>query len=239
VADAMSYVARIENDLARDNLAHRTRDAQVDLQALGVDFHKLSEERLYGHADTGPFQFTDTSHSQARIRDLQLKTAKEQDSSELTMEVASLLSMPSSRQAVFDPRQPAHPDHALYTQIHGGMEQLNARQGRPWGESSDRTVASLLCDAKERGLTRVDHVLASEQRGSLQAGENLFLVQGRPDDPAHNRSCTKTAEAAQAPEPESLQRLDMINQKLTQEVAQPQIQQQANLESHTQGAPVR
>ncbi len=126
-----------------------------------------------------------------------------------------------------DPSQAGHPDHALYQQIRGGVEKLEARPGRNDDTASEhRMIASLLVLAKQNGLERVDLVVLSEQRGDLQKGENVFLVQGQPADPAHARTTMKTKDAISAPETESYRTLDVINQqKAQQQIQQPGMEQ--------------
>ena len=125
------------------------------------------------------------------------------------------------RTGVLDPRQPGHPDHALYMQIHDGVEKLNAQYNQPWDERSDCITARLLAVCKEAKppIEQVDHVVASRRSptSDVQAGQNLFVVEGRMDDPAHNRAHVNTLEAMRTPETESFQRVADINQKLTQE----------------------
>lgn len=142
------------------------------------------------------------------------------------------------RTGALDPRHPGHADNPMYAQIRSRMEELNTRRGQPWDEASDCAAAGLLCSAKEQGLTRVDHVLGSQERGGMQAGQNLLLVQGRLDDPAQTRACVNAAELARTPEAESFQRLEAINQRIAQEnTTRQQLPQLAN-EPRQQSNPV-
>ncbi len=126
-----------------------------------------------------------------------------------------------------DPAQAGHPDHALYQQIRNGVEKLETRPGRNDDPASEhRMIASLLVLAKQSGLERVDHVVLSEQRGDSLKGENVFLVQGLPADPAHARVMMKTNDAISAPEADSYRTLDTVNQhKTQQQVQQPGMEQ--------------
>lgn len=117
----------------------------------------------------------------------------------------------------------SHPDYLLYSQIRGGVQHLDARQGRAPDEASDRLAASLLPLAKENGLTRVDHVMLSDGRNrDVAPGENVFLVQGRPDDPSMLRAHMPTQIATQTPVAESMQRLESVNQALELQARQQQ-----------------
>jgi hypothetical protein len=60
-----------------------------------------------------------------------------------------------------DPRQPGHADHAMYEQIKDGVAKSHQEQGRPFDEGGERIAVSLLVAAKQAGLDRVDHVVAS------------------------------------------------------------------------------
>lgn len=126
-----------------------------------------------------------------------------------------------------DPAQPSHPDHALHQQIRVGVQRLDGEHGRSWDETSERLNASLLVLAKEKGLTQVDHVLLSEHNEYVQKGENIFLVQGGLDDPAHRRADMKTQDAIGMTEAQSHERLEQLNQRQPQEADMGQQQQEA------------
>ena len=66
----------------------------------------------------------------------------------------------------------------------------------------ERAACALLRLAVERGLDRVDHVLVGESRPG--GAQNVFLVQGRLDDPAHRRASIPLAQAIGTPATESL-----------------------------------
>jgi hypothetical protein len=76
-------------------------------------------------------------------------------------------------------------------------------------QSSACMSASLACLAKENGLTQIDHVVLSQQAG--RQGENVFVVQGALDDPAHRAAHMKTSVAAQTPVAKWLQRLEQAD----------------------------
>src|SRR3546814_13918538 len=52
--------------------------------------------------------------------------------------------------------------------------------------------ASLAELAVRNGFDRVDHVLLSIRSGEVQAGQNVFVVQGALGDPAHRRAHMRT-----------------------------------------------
>jgi len=128
--------------------------------------------------------------------------------------------------ALQDPTQPDHPDHALYQQIREGVEVLDAKHGRSFDEVSERMTASLLVLAKDNDLERVDHVLVSNATREHPAGHTLFVVQGEPSNPAHQRAAMPTEMAAQTPVEESLQQFDSVSREAHQRALANQMDQQ-------------
>ncbi|MBH1852498.1 hypothetical protein I5V61_09480 [Stenotrophomonas maltophilia] len=129
-------------------------------------------------------------------------------------------------QALQDPTQPGHPDHALYQQIREGVEALDAKHGRSFDEVSERMTASLLVLAKDNDLERVDHVLVSNATREHPAGHTLFVVQGEPSNPAHQRAAMPTEMAAQTPVEDSLQQFDAVSREANQRALANQLDQQ-------------
>ncbi|MCC8626571.1 XVIPCD domain-containing protein [Xanthomonas vesicatoria] len=110
-----------------------------------------------------------------------------------------------------DPRQTSHPDPPMYQQIERGVHAIDAAHGRAPDQTSARLTAALLPLAKEGGLSRVDHVLMSEaNKTGVHGGENVFVVQGDPANPAHLRAHMKTEHALATPEEQSFARVQQI-----------------------------
>lgn len=128
--------------------------------------------------------------------------------------------------ALQDPTQPGHPDHALYQQIREGVEALDVKHGRSFDEVSERMTASLLVLAKDNDLERVDHVLVSNATSEHPAGHTLFVVQGEPSNPAHQRAAMPTELAAQTSVEESLQQFDSVSREAHQRALANQMDQQ-------------
>ncbi|WP_445978527.1 XVIPCD domain-containing protein [Stenotrophomonas muris] len=128
--------------------------------------------------------------------------------------------------ALQDPTQPGHPDHALYQQIREGVEALDAKHGRSFDEVSERMTVSLLVLAKDNDLERVDHVLVSNATHEHPAGHTLFVVQGEPSNPAHQRAAMPTELAAQTSVEESLQQFDAVSREANQRALANQMDQQ-------------
>ncbi len=112
------------------------------------------------------------------------------------------------------PEHPEHPDHLLYAQIREGVHALDAACGREPDAISERMVARLLPLAKEYGFDQVDHVVLSRELGEVEQGENVFLVRGDLDDPAHLRAHITTHEAVGMSVADSLARLEKVNRRL-------------------------
>lgn len=107
--------------------------------------------------------------------------------------------------------QQSEAEHPLLRQARAGVERLDAQLGRTPDANSERLAASLACLAREHGLQRIDHVVLSEQNERVQRGENVFVVQGRVDDPASRVAHMKTEVAVQTPVDESKHRLDALD----------------------------
>lgn len=102
-----------------------------------------------------------------------------------------------------DPRQPGHPDHAMYGQIQAQLREL----GGDYERHAGRYALALLHRAKEAGLTGVDDIALSNATAGRAAGETIFLVQGRTGDPAAHRVAAVGEDIRQASEAQSLERL--------------------------------
>lgn len=102
---------------------------------------------------------------------------------------------------------PDHPVYPLHQQIRQGVATLDEQHGRSFDSTSENLTASLTVKAREQGLERADHVLVSNATANHPAGHNIFVVQGDPANPAHLRAMLPTAEAAQTPAEQSLQKL--------------------------------
>lgn len=124
------------------------------------------------------------------------------------------------------PTQPEHPDHALYQQVREGVAALDAKHGRTFDEASERMTASLLVLAKDNDLARVDHILLSNATADKPAGHTLFVVQGEPSDPAHQRAAMPTELAAQTTVEESMQQFDAVSREAHQRAIANQLEQQ-------------
>lgn len=103
------------------------------------------------------------------------------------------------RAPAVDPRDRAHPDHALHEQVRRGVHAIDARLGRAPDDASERLAAGLTVAARANGLTRVDHVVLSDATPHAPAGANAFAVQGQPGDAGHRRAAIATQAALDTP----------------------------------------
>jgi len=109
----------------------------------------------------------------------------------------------------------------MFQQARTAVHRLDASMGRTPDQASERMSASLACLALANGLSRIDHVVLGRQ------GENVFIVQGRLEDPAHMRAHMTTDVATQTPTDESLQRLEQLDRQLAEQHArQASLQEQ-------------
>ncbi|RXR06565.1 XVIPCD domain-containing protein [Pseudoxanthomonas composti] len=115
-----------------------------------------------------------------------------------------------------------HNNDPILKSTRDAVARLDQSLGRDSDEASERMTASLARLARENGLERVDHVVLNKQTERLHQGENVFVVQGRLDDPAHLRAHISTQQAVETPVQESLQRLQELDR---QQVAQNQQQE--------------
>ncbi|MCC7634289.1 zeta toxin family protein [Stenotrophomonas rhizophila] len=136
------------------------------------------------------------------------------------------------------PMQAGHPDHALYQQVRDGVAALDARHGREFDASSERMTASLLVLARSNGLERVDHVLLSNATPQHPAAHNVFVVQGEPNNPAHQRALMPTEQAVQTPVEASLHQLDVVGRE-QQRLQALQVEQQVHDQREQQGIQAR
>lgn len=134
-----------------------------------------------------------------------------------------------------------HPDHILLQQIRGQVRELDHKYGRKFDDKSERMSHSLLVLAKEQGLKQVDHVVlsGSSSDGKVRPGENIFIVQGRLDDPAHARAVMKAGAAAQNPIAESDRQLEIVNQHLERMQEQAQLQRDQTQRQEAPGSAMR
>ena len=74
------------------------------------------------------------------------------------------------KSSALHPSHPGHADHTLYQQALYGANQAKCRSRRIPAAPTNRWRPALTVLAKQAGLSRIDHVLLSEQRAGLKQG---------------------------------------------------------------------
>jgi hypothetical protein len=121
----------------------------------------------------------------------------------------------------------------LLAQAREAMIRLEDGLGRDYDDKSECMAASAACLAKENGFSRIDHVVLSQATTTSRQGENVFVVQGDPSDPAHRRVHMPTAEALQTPAEESVRRLQNLEPAFA--LGQQQVQNEAMMQEEQRG----
>lgn len=111
----------------------------------------------------------------------------------------------------------------LHRQAIEGVHKLDAAMGRQPDPSSERMAASLAHLARAEGLERIDHVVLGKPTGPSPDSQNVFVVQGTLDDPAHRRAQMGVDAALRTPADDSIQQLQQIDrqQAMATTVAEP------------------
>ncbi|MCL1561836.1 XVIPCD domain-containing protein [Xanthomonas nasturtii] len=113
----------------------------------------------------------------------------------------------------------------LHRQAEEAVRRLEQGLGRDYDDNSARLAASSAYLAKENGLSRIDHVVLSENTKSVRQGENVFVVEGALNDPAHKMAHMKTNDAIAQPVEQSLAQLQVLGETQRQQQSQQQEQQ--------------
>lgn len=94
-----------------------------------------------------------------------------------------------------------HPDHSLFRDAARGVHAIDAKHNRTPDLRSDQLSGHLAVAAKEQGMRGIDHVVMS---GDAKV---TFAVQGRLDDPAHQRASVDTTQGLNTPLAQSTQQM--------------------------------
>nr|WP_230597776.1 XVIPCD domain-containing protein [Xanthomonas vasicola]MDO6984985.1 hypothetical protein [Xanthomonas vasicola] len=100
----------------------------------------------------------------------------------------------------------------LHRQAEEAILCLEQGLGRDYDDNSARLAASSAYLAKENGLSRIDYVVLSEETKSARQGENVFVVEGALNDPAHRMAHMKTNDAIAQPVAQSLAQLQSLSE---------------------------
>ena len=129
---------------------------------------------------------------------------------------------------------PDHPRHALWQQCCEGVRGLDAGAGKPWDRISERLAGSLTALAISKGLERVDHVVLSQASAGCPGGENVFVVEGRRNDPGHLRAVMSTLTAVNQPLAQSFEQAQAGEREQAEQLAQQRLQELQDLQMSQQ-----
>jgi hypothetical protein len=119
---------------------------------------------------------------------------------------------------------PVHPGHGLYEQALKQVGDLDAKHGRTSDQQSHNLAGALANEAHKQGLSRVDHVMLSDD------GARAYAVQGDLNSPFKQIAQVDTAQAVKQPLEQSganWQQPAQTQSPLAQEQQQQQSQQQS------------
>lgn len=105
-----------------------------------------------------------------------------------------------------DAATPRVPRDPLHEQAEAAVRRLDASMGKAFDSRSACMAASMACLARENGFERIDHVVLNVPTPKLQAGENVFVVQGGLTDATNRVALMKTQDAIATPVEQSLDR---------------------------------
>jgi len=116
---------------------------------------------------------------------------------------------------------PAHPGNALYQQARNAIYQLDAQHGRTPDQLSDNLAAAAAVQAHAAGMTRIDHIVLSDD--SSQA----WAVQGNLNSPFKQYTPVGTEAGMQTSLAQSTAAWNQVPAQATPDLAAQQSQQQA------------
>ncbi|WP_425509747.1 XVIPCD domain-containing protein [Xanthomonas euroxanthea] len=124
------------------------------------------------------------------------------------------------------------PIDPLHRQAEEAVRRLEQGLGREYDENSSRLAASSASLAREHGLSRIDHVVLSEKTATARQGENVFVVEGALNDPAHKMAHMRTGDAIAQPVAYSLAQLQSLGETQQQLQQHEQLREQAIAPQH-------
>lgn len=108
-----------------------------------------------------------------------------------------------------DPRDAGHPDHAMNQSIRKQVEDLHCRAGiYVSNKELDHLTAGVAKDARDQGMTRVDHVQFGNDQASVMA-----MQQNSQNDIFSKRSATNVEQAMQTPPEHAYQHMGQETQR--------------------------
>lgn len=114
----------------------------------------------------------------------------------------------------------------LLEQARECVHRLDASIGRASDSASERMACSLAVLAREHGFAHIDHVLLSVDGAGARAGQNVFVIQGEPGDPAKRMAHMTTNAALATPVEHSMERLRAMPEASSRTAATDDVQQE-------------
>ncbi|HVI55846.1 MAG TPA: peptidoglycan-binding domain-containing protein [Luteibacter sp.] len=110
-----------------------------------------------------------------------------------------------------------HPGNAIYKQALEGVKAIDAKHGRTPDHLSNNFAASLATEARNAGLTKIDHVVMSDD------GKRAYAMQGESSSPFKRVAEVDVAQSVAKPIEQSSAEYAKVDQQ--QAVPQPQVPQ--------------
>jgi Calpain family cysteine protease len=199
--------------------------------SITVSLDKMLRDDVFGEINIGPARRVQTQQqstpSPTPEQATPLQATPPQPAPSQTAPTQNKNEAPNTSAQLGHPSNSAHPFHSVFNQATAHVNKEDEKLGRNPDEKSERLSMSATALAAENGITRIDHMtfnVENKERG-LKAGENLIIVQGGFNDPAHERANMKTEVAINTPVEQSIKQLDVIQQRQTQEAQTLALQQ--------------
>jgi hypothetical protein len=117
------------------------------------------------------------------------------------------------------PDDVSHPAHNVFRQALDGVHRMDAERQRAPDHISQNVAGSLAVAAHRAGLTRIDHVVLSDD------GSRIYAVQGELNSPLKRMAEVSTHQAVNTPlEQSSREMQQLASRQATHEVSQQQAQ---------------
>jgi len=105
--------------------------------------------------------------------------------------------------------QPGSPEHGLYLESRSAVERMEVSLGRGFSADSEKLTQAAALAGYAAGMDHIDHAVISthKRNGQTIVGENLIVVQGALDDPAHVRASVRIDDALARTPAEHVQKI--------------------------------
>lgn len=210
--------AATPNHATRDHVQHagtlREHDHSAKVGELQAGLAALGYRGANGKAITPDNDFG--GNTKAALQSFQRAHGLDDDG------IAGAKTLEAMRAAQKNPSlvDPAHPGHGMYEQAMKGVTALDAQHNRASDQQSHNFGGALANAAHAQGLTRIDHVVLSDD------GSRAYAIQGDLNSPFKQIAQVDTAQAVKQPMEQSGANWQAQTQAQPQVPAQDQQQQQ-------------